>query len=101
MKITNLYLNFFILAWSFGLIANPPNKDLLKLHNSKTDCWIEIENEFYNITDYLFEHQKRYKNDLTEWCGKDASKGWETKALKKEKHSRKANRLLEKFKIPK
>lgn len=101
MKTTNLYFFFFLFAWSSGVIANTPNEDLLKLHNSKTDCWIGIENELYNITEYLFEHQKRYKNDLTEWCGKEATIGWETKGLKKEKHSRKAIRLLEKFKIPK
>jgi hypothetical protein len=101
LKIKKIYFLTIISIWSLPIIAGPPNMEDLKIHNTKSDCWIEIENEFYDITQYLAEHQKRFEYDLTEWCGKASTLGWQTKDLKKKKHSRKAGRILKRYKIPK
>ncbi len=66
-------------------------------HASKSDCWIIIGNEVFDITPALKDHL-RYKYELEPWCGKESTQAWETKDGKNKAHSRKALLMLNKLK---
>ena len=65
----------------------------LKVHNGRNDCWIAIENEVYNITDYLEEHPGGM-NILLDHAGTDATNDFIDIG-----HSQEAIDLLKKYHI--
>ena len=65
-------------------------------HNSKGDCWIVVENKVYDITNYIEDHPTP-ERVLTEYCGKDATAGWNNKGKAKRPHSKRAAVALEKL----
>jgi len=65
-------------------------------HASKADCWMVIEGKVYDVTAYLSDHPAPPAM-LTDYCGKDATQGWQTKGNKKKGHSRKASVLLKSY----
>jgi cytochrome b involved in lipid metabolism len=68
-------------------------------HSLLSDCWFVINNNIYNITDYLANHPGGEKN-ITDYCGKDATTAFETKGGKPgETHSDAARALLQKYYI--
>jgi cytochrome b involved in lipid metabolism len=68
-------------------------------HNLPSDCWLIINNNIYNITDYVANHPGGEKN-ITDYCGQDATAAFDTKNEKPgETHSDAARALLQKFYI--
>jgi cytochrome b involved in lipid metabolism len=92
---------FYFLTFSYSLLAEDriiTEKELIA-HSSQSSCWIKIDKNIYNITDYISIHQEKFKYNLTKWCGKDSTKSWVDKDGKKKGHSRKAKNLLKKYQI--
>jgi hypothetical protein len=58
-----------------------------------------IEGVIYNITSYIQTHQERYRSDISSWCGKDATVGWQTKGQKNKGHSKKAGLVLRSIEV--
>jgi cytochrome b involved in lipid metabolism len=91
-----------ICSIAMSLLAPPgvaaPSKELspeeVARHATRTDCWIIVENNVYDITSAMKDHD-RYKYKLDSWCGKEATEGWNTKDGKNKPHSRKAKTMLE------
>jgi hypothetical protein len=48
-------------------------------HNSKSDCWLLIENQIYDVSQYLQLHPGG-EAIVVPFCGKDATKAFQTKA---------------------
>ena len=45
-------------------------------HNSQTDCWLIINGNVYNATNYLFDHPGGAQNIIA-YCGTDATVAYE------------------------
>ncbi len=58
-------------------------------HNSTNDCYMIVENNVYNLTDYLPEHP----TDIAMYCGKDGTVAFNTRGGKGP-HSDKAKERL-------
>lgn len=67
-------------------------------HKTVSSCWLVIEAEVYDVTKYLKRHTK-FDYDIARHCGSDVSKEWRKKPRTGERHSRKAERLLERYRI--
>lgn len=82
-----------------GAAAEPIfKKTEISRHNKKSDCWISIDGAVYDVTGYLGRH-KDFEYDITKHCGTDTSALWRKKPETGKPHSRKAARLLEKYRI--
>jgi cytochrome b involved in lipid metabolism len=91
-----MILSMTIVTGSNSLLAEQQTeftREELSKHNSKSDCWISIDNEVYDITAAVQDHL-RYKYPLDSWCGKEASEAWHNKDGKNKTHSRKAQLML-------
>jgi len=62
-------------------------------HNTKSDCWIAINQTVYNVTDYL-DHHPGGASIIVECSGKDA-----TKEFNQVGHSRNATKILAKYEV--
>lgn len=69
-------------------------------HQSKSDCWITIDGDVFDVTDYVARHRK-FDYDIAKHCGSDASALWQKKPGTGEAHSRKAERLLSRYYVGK
>ena len=49
--------------------------DEVKKHNKETDAWIVIDDNVYNITDYIDKHPGG-KESILKYAGKDATKAF-------------------------
>ncbi len=67
-------------------------------HNTVANCWIKIDSKVYDVSGYLAEH-RRLGYDLAQWCGRDASSGWQDKDGRNQAHSRRAALLLRGFEV--
>ena len=67
-------------------------------HNTADDCWLVINNNIYNITDYIPNHPGGEKN-ITDYCGKDATQAFDTKGGSGKTHSDQARQILQQFYI--
>lgn len=47
-------------------------------HNTPDDCWLVINNNIYNISDYIGTHPSGEKN-IIDYCGKEATAVFETR----------------------
>ena len=50
----------------------------VKLHQTPEDCWMAIEGQVYDLSNYLPDHD-RYL-DIREWCGQEATADYNSKA---------------------
>lgn len=104
MKKTNLiFISFSIGFISFGSsfgAASVFSKEAVSQHSKRSDCWIIVEDGVYDITRAVQDHD-RYKYQLDQWCGKDATQAWKTKDSKNKAHSRKAQIQLDGLRIGK
>ena len=103
----------FVLAVALlGLLAylepaNPPAQAVavptqistqeLARHAEESDCWMAINGEVYDVTEYLPDHPSRPAIILA-WCGREASEAYRTKG-KGKAHSAAANQLLTSYRI--
>jgi cytochrome b involved in lipid metabolism len=68
-------------------------------HNAPDNCWLVINNNIYNLTDYISDHPGGEKN-ITDYCGKEATAAFETKGSGSgETHSDEARQILEQYYI--
>jgi cytochrome b involved in lipid metabolism len=54
------------------------SKRELASHNTAADCWMAIEGKVYKLTSYIPKHPTP-ANVITQWCGKEATKAFNTK----------------------
>jgi len=64
----------------------------VELHQNPDDCWMVIEDNVYDLSNYLPDHD-RYLN-IRDWCGIDATQDYNTKAGMDRDHSIKADEML-------
>jgi len=64
----------------------------IKLHQTQEDCWMTIDGQVYDLSNYLPDHD-RYLN-IREWCGQDATDDYNTKAGMDRDHSLRADEML-------
>jgi cytochrome b involved in lipid metabolism len=57
---------------------DPITLDELAEHDGADSCWKAIHGRVYDITDYVPDHPTE-EAVILEWCGKEASEGWENK----------------------
>ncbi len=72
--------------------------DEVAKHNSPNDCWLIINNNVYEVTNYINNHPGGAKRIIS-FCGQDATTAFATKGNKNKPHSSSANQILESFKI--
>ena len=53
-------------------------QDELAGHDGAESCWKAIHGRVYDVTDYIPEHPTE-EEVMLEWCGRDASEGWDNK----------------------
>lgn len=66
-------------------------------HNTKTDCWMAIDSQVYDVTDYVGQHPGG--NNILQGCGKDASSLFNGTSMMGRMHSRMAKSLLKTYQI--
>ena len=71
--------------------------DEIAKHDSLSDCWMAIEGEVYDFTDYIGEHPAP-PAVLEPWCGREATEGMRTKGIGRD-HSPAAWAMMETYRI--
>lgn len=71
----------------------------IEKHNTPSDCWVVFEDSVYDLTKYLSDHD-RYL-DIREWCGKDMTEDFKSKAGVGRDHRVSSYSLLERYNIGK
>lgn len=66
-------------------------------HDSLDDCWMAIEGNVYDFTDYIDDHPTD-PSILAPWCGREATQGMRTKG-KGRNHSPRAWQAMEDYRI--
>ncbi len=67
-------------------------------HNTKDDCWMVIDGDVYDVTDFIASHPGG--PSILQGCGKDATELFETRPMgSKTPHSSNARGLKEKYEI--
>ncbi len=66
-------------------------------HASAENCWIVVNNNVYNVADYIASHPGG--KSMVDFCGKDATESFDSKPGSGRPHSDKARSLLEKYYI--
>ncbi len=98
MKNINLFLLTVVLFCSLQISAFAATSYTttdVAAHNTATDCWMVINNNVYNLTNYLSKHDSML--DIRPWCGKDATEGYNTKDGRGQNHSQRADTELAQF----
>jgi len=67
-------------------------------HNTADDCWLVINNNIYNVTDFIPNHPGGDQH-IIDSCGKDATTAFETKGGSGKTHSDQARQILAQFYI--
>lgn len=71
--------------------------DEVNLHNTPNDCWVVFEDSVYDLSKYLPSHD--IYMDIRDWCGKDMTEDFKTKAGMDRDHIVSSYSLLENYKI--
>ena len=66
-------------------------------HDTKTDCWMAIDSQVYDVTDYVGQHPGG--NNILQGCGKDASSLFNGTSMMGRMHSKMAKSLLKTYLI--
>ena len=66
-------------------------------HDSLDDCWMVIEGQVYDFTDYIADHPTP-PSVLAPWCGTEATEGMRTKGIGRD-HSPAAWAMLEAYRV--
>jgi cytochrome b involved in lipid metabolism len=66
-------------------------------HNTPDDCWVIFEDSVYDLSEYLPDHD--IYMDIREWCGKDMTEDFKTKADVGRDHKDFSYALLEDYNI--
>ena len=94
-----LFIVFVLAAIPFSYIHAATTYTLTDVasHNSASDCWMVINNNVYNLTAYLPDHDKEL--NIRPWCGTNATEDYNTKNGRGQNHSTQADALLEEYVI--
>ena len=55
-------------------------------HATPDDCWVAVDNVVYDLTEFAPEHPAG-SEEVTRWCGQDATEGFDTKNMTGGSHS--------------
>jgi cytochrome b involved in lipid metabolism len=66
-------------------------------HDQLDDCWMAIEGQVYDFTDYIDQHPTP-PSVLAPWCGREATEGMRTKGYGRD-HSERAWQMAESYRI--
>ncbi len=69
--------------------------DELAEHDGAESCWKAIHGRVYDVTDYIPDHPTE-EEVMLEWCGKEATEGWDNKRPGVP-HSARAEGMLEEY----
>jgi len=69
----------------------------LARHDRREDCWLAIEGQVYDVTDYIPQHPTP-PGVLARWCGREATEGMRTKGYGSD-HSARAWSMLERYRV--
>lgn len=67
-------------------------------HNTAKDCWLIIENQVFNVTQFLSEHPGGI-NMIMPYCGKEATAAFQSKGGSGGTHSQSAQSLKQSYYI--
>ena len=67
-------------------------------HNTAKDCWLIIENQVFNVTQFLVEHPGGI-NMIMPYCGKEATEAFRSKGGSGGVHSQSALALKQQYYI--
>ncbi|WP_346299904.1 cytochrome b5 domain-containing protein [Halomonas sp. BM-2019] len=76
---------------------DPITLDELAEHDGAESCWKAIHGRVYDITDYVPDHPTD-EEVILEWCGREATEGWDNKRPGVP-HSARAEAMLEEYLI--
>lgn len=65
-------------------------------HNTNFDCWIIVNSNVYNISNYASSHPGGTRN-ITNYCGKESTQAYETKGGAGRQHSSSASSMLDQY----
>jgi len=99
MKIKSLILSvlFVMLFTTISFAETTYSLQEVNKHNTPEDCWMIFEGSVYDFTKYLPSHDVYM--DIREWCGKDMTIDFKTKAGEGRDHRPMSYSLLESYKI--
>ena len=100
MKLFLKILFTLVLIFSFAprvVAAESYTLGQVSQHNKPSDCWMIINNNVYDLSDYLEDHDKEL--DIRSWCGTDATADYADKAGMGKSHSSRADNLLDAYLI--
>ncbi|MCL4374849.1 cytochrome b5 domain-containing protein [Patescibacteria group bacterium] len=67
-------------------------------HNQPQDCWIIVNNDVYQVTDFLSLHPGG-AGEIIPYCGQDATQAYLTKGGRGVSHSAAADQMLSQLKV--
>lgn len=67
-------------------------------HSKASDCWLIISSKVYNITNFLDQHPGG-TDVILPYCGKDATKAFDTQGGRRNGHSSSARQQLAEFQV--
>lgn len=85
-----------------GQIGGTCTAEQVAVHAKSNDCWVMYKNNYYDITNYIFEHPGGNGVFTSDVCGKDIEqflKGQQRSTSRAHNHSASAYSDLEKYKI--
>lgn len=91
----SIVLSVFAVKFSTTIWAASYTADQVSQHGNSNDCWMIINQNVYDLTDYLSQHDREL--DIRSWCGKNATVDYADKAGKGQSHSSRADTLLSKY----
>jgi len=92
--VVSLFFVFLFVDKAFAFTLNDVEK-----HNVTSDCWVVFDGSVYDLTKYIVNHD-RYL-DIREWCGKDMTEDFKSKAGVGRDHRVSSYSLLEQYNIGK
>jgi len=78
--------------------GNTYSKSQLATHNKPADCWLGINGNVYNVTNYVDMHPGGADLILM-YCGKDATQAYSTQGGRGRGHSSRADAQLAEYKV--
>lgn len=98
-KILSLLFLLFIFsaATKNALAASTYTLDEVAQHNTASDCWMAIDGNVYDVTQYIPQHDNQF--NIRPWCGTDATTDYHNMAGRGQDHNAKADQILASYMI--
>ena len=72
-----VFLSSLVLLTQASFASEQITLDEVKEHDSPSNCWVIFEDNVYDLTNYIPDHDIYL--DIREWCGKDMTEDFKTK----------------------